>query len=417
MNSVEYTGGAAEREADYPFFSPAEPDRTANCVEYTFRDIYFEPVLSATLNGVPLEAVRSEDGYEVCFKYPASLLKTVTLTVPAGADAFLGGVLLTEDWADKETIFGELGPLDDNGTGTLPQLSRWTVRGLFGNPDARASIGEDQVALLSSDRGNYVFEIPSSCRYTVSIAAPAGADVTVNGVALTAADASGDGRPDPLGGTFIGKFGCGRIAAVSDGGTPLFAYYVREGYLAEPVVSASIGGTVLTPATLVSSGYDIRIEYDIPASSEQPDKSALDCASHFFTAYLKYVCDGGISDGRESSFDQNYDDLLSSMVEGTEGYTSIMESYRRVYRLPNHPGATISEPVCESVTAYNSGCVCLTLTSFVVADSAPEQENTEETTTAPGTEPVPAEMTVFLKKTDAGWRVYGFECEFEVADG
>ncbi|MBO7376660.1 MAG: hypothetical protein J6V01_06100, partial [Clostridia bacterium] len=187
VNSAEYSGGAAEKDAYYPFFSPAEPDVTANCVEYTFRDIYFEPVLSASLDCVRLEAVVSDDGYAVCFKYPESRLKTVTVTVPAGADAFLGGVPLTEDWAEKEIIFGELGPLDDNGTGTLPQLSRWTAGGLFGFPEASASIGGEPVALRSSDGGNCVVESPASCRYTVSVAAPAGADVTVNGVALTAA--------------------------------------------------------------------------------------------------------------------------------------------------------------------------------------------------------------------------------------
>ena len=417
VNSAVYSEGADEKAVLYPYFSPVEPSVSESCVEYTFRDVYFEPVLSATLDGVPLAAVWSDDRLTVCFRYPDSYLKTVKITVPAGADAFAGGRLLTEEWAAREFVSGELGPLDDNGTGTLPQLAVWTFGGLFGIPEVRASISGEEVKLVSSSDGNFVFEIPPSCQYTVRVTAPAGADVTVNGVKVTAADAAdpSEAGPGVLSGTFIGRFGGGRIPAVSDGGTQLFLTYVRKGYLAPPVVEASYGGVVLTPDLDSLSGYVMTVEYDIPPSDGTPEAAPFECASHFFKTYLKYVCDGGTSNGRESAFESNYDELLSSMVEGSAGYTGVMESYRTVYKLPNRPGAVIAEPVCAGMVIYNSGCVVLTLESSVLTDPPPaEGEEPGAPQTSDASDPVPAGMTVLVIKTGETWQVYGFECVFEI---
>ena len=408
VNSVKYESGAEETDVVYPYLSPAEPGRPLNCVEYRFTDIYFEPEITATLDGTPLEAVRSEDGLDVCFRYPESSLRVMKITLPAGAECFAGEKRLSVDWAEREYISGELGPLDNNGTGTLPQLAVWTVGGLFEYPEIRAEAGGDSIKLLSSDGGNFVFEIPASCQYTVRVTVPAGYEVTVNGVKATESDLASSGSgPLSSGWTKIGALGGGAVPAVDDMGSPVFLTYVKTGYLAPPVVEATLDGVRVEPSGSELSGYRMNVEYDIPASAGQPEAEPLACASHFLNAYLKYVCDGGVSEGRQSEFDLNYDELLASMVEGTAGYTGIMESYREVYRLPNHPDAVFGETVCTGVFRYNQNCAALLL----------ETEVTPEPAAGTGAEAVriPASMTVLVLKTTGGWQVYGFECSFNIS--
>ncbi len=403
VNSVKYESGAEETDVVYPYLSPAEPGRPLNCVEYRFTDIYFEPEITATFDGTPLEAVWSDDRLNVCFRYPESSLRVMKITVPAGAECFAGEKRLSVDWAEREFVSGELGPLDDNGTGTLPQLAVWTVGGLFEYPEVRAEAGGDSIKLLSSDGGNFVFEIPASCKYTVRVTVPAGYEVTVNGVKTSQSDLAAEGGgPLSSGWTKIGALGGGAVPAVDDSGAPVFLTYVKTGYLAPPVVEATLDGVRVEPSGSELSGYRMNVEYDVTASSGQAEAEPLACASHFFLTYLKYVCDGGVSEGRQSEFDLNYDELLASMVEGTAGYTGIMESYREVYRLPNHPDAVFAEPVCTGVFGYNRNCAALVLETEVTPDPNSASK-------------IPASMTVLVLKTEGGWQVYGFECSFDIS--
>jgi hypothetical protein len=120
-----------KRGSAYPALSIAENGHdVAPCDVYVFNDIYFLPELSATLEGTSLVCEQMGDG-EYFFYYPESAMHSITVTVPVGVDAYVSGIKLTEEWANRTETDGELGALDDGGTGTLPRLSIWTVDKLF----------------------------------------------------------------------------------------------------------------------------------------------------------------------------------------------------------------------------------------------------------------------------------------------
>lgn len=436
INSVVYSGGAAsEKKVCYPGLSVAEENAPENCTELIFDDIYFPPAFSASLSGTELERVDTADG--CWFRFPDSLLHDVKVTVPAGAKGYVGGVELDESWASRETVYGELGSLDDGGTGTLPELSVWTVKGLTGKPSVRAEAGGKEIALLSENGNEYVFETPPECRYTVTVTVPSGASVTVNGrpAGESALLPAGGGELLADGGTFWGKYGSGGLPG--SGFTPGFDCYRCSGYLAVPVVRATLDGKELTPATERTEGFDVRVEYDLPASDgESPDAGALAAAEEYLADYVRYVSGGGGMTDRSNAdaFNNNYDALLAKMIEGTAGYIGVMESYREVNLLPGYDVSGVGPAVIERFVRYGEECTGLLLTAVAyrgnypedvpgAQDPAPGQEEDQPPEGADPDNPGPApegspeavtesfgvRMSLLIFRGADGWRVLGFD--------
>jgi hypothetical protein len=162
------------KSVPYPALSVVEKgNAVAPCDLYVFKDVYFLPELGATLDGKQLELAEGE-GNEFFFYYPTDAVHTVSVIVPVGVDAYVSGILLTEEWAERSEIDGELGDLDDGGTGTLPRLSVWTVEKVFGEVEVEARIGEKSLDLISGENGTYKFETPEECKYTLTVILPAG---------------------------------------------------------------------------------------------------------------------------------------------------------------------------------------------------------------------------------------------------
>ena len=343
------------RHVVYPALSVAERDKAvAPCDLYVFNDIYFLPELGATLDGKQLELADSETN-EFFFYYPDDAVHTVSVIVPVGVDAYVSGILLTEEWAGRSEIDGELGDLDDGGTGTLPRLSVWTVEKVFGEVEVEARIGEKSLELLSSENWTYKFKTPEECKYTLTVILPAGGELFVNGkpIASDKKDAGGATAEDiAYGFTALGRYEVSELGII-EGAVPAFDKYILTGYLAEPTVSARLAGAELPLAGKSLEGYALRAEFDFGASGTF-DGERIAAAERFAEAYIAYVCGGGAwSDpANKKNFNDNYNALKAQMIEGTAGYVAVMESYREVNLMPRYDSFTVDSKNVTDLVAY-----------------------------------------------------------------
>lgn len=390
----------------YPALSIAEEGHdVAPCDIYIFDDIYFVPSLSATLNGEALELAESGAG-EWFFYYPESATHSVTLTVPVGVDAYVSGILLTEDWASREEIDGELGTLDDGGTGTLPRLSVWTVDNLFGDVEVEAKIGEKEVALLSGEGGNYKFDTPDECKYTLTVILPAGAELSVNGKAIPSDKKSEGGASAEdiaYGFTALGRYEVSELGVI-EGAVPYFDKYVLTGYLAAPNVTATLDGVELESAGMSVSGYFVRCDFDFSAG-DIFDAERIAAAEKFAESYLAYICGGGAwnAPDNEAAFKANYDAIKAQMIEGTAGYVGVMESYRDVNLMPKYDSFTVDSKNVTDLVAYTEKSLSCRVEFSVTRTRT--VDGAEQTDTLTGS------ISVLQVLYRGEWRVWSFVYE------
>jgi len=404
VNGVEIDPARKEKyNVTYPALSVVESGHdVAPCDLYIFNDIYFLPELSATLDGASLELAESE-GNEFFFYYPEEAMHVVNVIVPVGVDAYISGILLTEDWARRTEIDGELGQLDDGGTGTLPRLSVWTVENIFGEVEVEAKIGETPVELLSADNGTYKFATPDECKYTVTVILPAGAELFVNGKAIAAdKKESGGATAEDIayGFTALGRYEVSELGVI-DGAVPAFDKYILTGYLAEPNVTAKMGDVELPLAGKILDGYNVRAEFDFGAG-DAFDPERIAAAERFAESYIEYICGGGAWNDpeNEKAFNENYNALKSQMIEGTAGYVGVMESYREVNLMPKYDSFTVeSKDVTSFVTYTEKSLSCrveFSVTRTRTVDGA------EQTDTLTGS------ISVLQVLYRGEWRVWSF---------
>ncbi len=387
----------------YPAISIAEKGHdVAPCDIYIFNDIYFLPELSATLGGESLEMGECGEG-EFFFYYPESATHLVNVTVPVGVDAYVSGILLTEEWARRTEIDGELGQLDDGGTGTLPRLSIWTVDDLFGEVEVEAKIGEKDVALLSHDNGNYKFDTPDECKYSVTVILPAGGELFVNGKAIPADKKTEGGAAAEdiaYGFTALGRYEVSELGVI-EGAVPTFDKYVLTGYLAEPNITAKLGETELPLAGKRLEGYDLRAEFDFSAG-DIFDAERIAAAEKFAEAYIAYICGGGAwnDPANEKAFNENYNALKAQMIEGTAGYIGVMESYREVNLMPKYDTFEIDSKDVTSLVAYTEKSLSCRVDFSVTRTRT--VDGTEQTDTLAGS------ISVLQVLYKGEWRVWSF---------
>ena len=339
----------------YPALSIVEKGHdVAPCDLYIFNDIYFLPKLTASLDGTELLLAETE-GNEFFFYYPEDSTRGVNVIVPVGVDAYVSGILLTEEWARRSEIDGELGDLDDGGTGTLPRLSIWTVENVFGDVEVEAKIGEKQVELLSNDNGTYKFATPDECKYTLTVILPAGAELFVNGKAIASDKKEADGASAEdiaYGFTALGIYEVSELGVI-EGGVPNFDKYILTGYLAEPNITAKMGDTELPLAGKMLDGYSLRAEFDFSAG-DTFDAERIAAAEKFAESYIAYICGGGAwnDPANEKAFNDNYNAIKAQMIEGTAGYVGVMESYREVNLMPKYDSFVIGDKKAVDLVVY-----------------------------------------------------------------
>ncbi len=390
-----------KRTSAYPALSIAEEGHdVAPCDVYVFNDIYFLPELSATLGSESLVCEQTGEG-EWFFYYPESAMHSISVTVPVGVDAYVSGIKLTEEWASRTEIDGELGTLDDGGTGTLPRLSVWTVDKLFGEVEVEAKIGETPVELLSSDGGNYKFNTPAECKYTLTVILPTGAELFVNGKAI-ASDKKTVATAEDIayGFTALGRYEVSELGVI-EGAVPNFDKYVLTGYLAEPNVTAKMGDADLPLAGKSVEGYAMRCDFDYSAG-DVFDADRIAAAEKFAESYIAYICGGGAWNNveNEKAFNDNYNALKAQMIEGTAGYVGVMESYRDVNLMPKYDSFTVDSKTVTDLVAYTDKSLSCRVEFSVTRTRT--VDGAEQTDTLTGS------ISVLQVLYKGEWRVWSF---------
>lgn len=354
VNGKTIPADSAEHGGTYPALSRCEEALAADvrCDVYTLEGIYYEPSITATLGGTELERLTAADG-TVYFAPRADMIRTVSATVPGGVTVRINGVKATEEWAELTKAEGSSGPLDENGDGSLQVLDVWTVKGLFFDPEVSAEYLGTKLEVLTSNGGDYIFETPDECRYTLTVLAPHGAAVTVNGKTLSLSTIAATNDDLDGGGTLPGLYGIGSFKLGNV--TPAFDKYTVSGFLVHPVVSATLDGTELAMASDITDGYYITCEFDIPdtplpsvAERDEKVTSALKCAEQFAERYFAYISCGGDMGKNYIAFDAAYGEMLQMLDKNTPAYLRLMEGYAEAYRA----GAYSKLEVNASSSAY-----------------------------------------------------------------
>lgn len=354
VNGKTIPADTAEHGGTYPALSRAEESRAADvrCDVYTLEGIYYEPSIRATIGGAELDRLTTADG-TVYFAPTDDMIRTVSATVPGGVTVRINGVRATEEWAELTKAEGSSGPLDENGDGSLQVLDVWTVHGLFFDPQVSAEYLGTSLEVLSSDSGNYIFNTPDECRFTLTVLAPHGAAVTVNGKTLTPS-ATAATNDDLNGGlTLPGLYGVGCFKLL--GVTPAFDKYTVSGFLVHPIVSATLDGAELPMANDQTDGYFITCEFDIP-DTPMPDEAersaalvaAAKCAEQFAERYFNYIACGGDMGRNYIAFDAAYGEMLKMLDKNTPAYLRLMEGYAEAYR----SGAYSKQDIASTAAAY-----------------------------------------------------------------
>lgn len=366
VNGTQIDRSAAKTGGRYPALLPCEEARSADvpCDIYTLEGIYYEPEISATLNGVSLAPLVAADGTRY-FAPAEGMTRSASVTVPAGVAVSFNGLIADGSWAELSYTEGKLGELDVGGSGVPQMLEVWSVSGLFFEPEIAAQYAGKTLTLLSEANGAYIFDTPDECRFTLVVIAPPGAVVSVNGKPLDASSASPGGASlDDLayGATLVGLYGTSGFAANSI--TPAFDKYTVTGFLAHPTVTATLDGAALPLAGDRVDGYFITAEFDIPAAPPPADpaadadlSAALSAASGFAEGYFGYISVGGEMGKNHSAFDASYSAFLESQKRGTPAFLRTMASYAEVYRAPAYSGRETERLTAAAITKYAENCI------------------------------------------------------------
>ncbi len=400
-------GSESVSETGYPEITPAEAGGgVAPCLKHVFSDVYYVPEISATLDGEELELCSASDGSDVYyFRYPNAAMHTLILTAPEGISITVGGAALSDAWARRTQTEGDLGELDDGGSGERPMLNVWTIDGIFGTPEVKGTVAGKNVSYTCPSDLTYVFETPAECKYSITILAPVGSVLTVNGRNMpeTAKCEGGASAADLAAGlTILGSYSVAEFDTMPEI-MPRFDKYTITGYLVMPRIEATLDGEVLESAGITVSEYYVLWEFDYPASDDATDKTHVDAAEDFARKYIEYVCEGGAFHDPDHAerFNKNYEELMSLMLEGTAGCKAVMQSYSTVYKMAAASSFTVDSVSSGDYIEYSSGCVSVRV-DYSATRRLSDGNGGEYTETLSGS------IDVLRIYRDNEWRVWSF---------
>lgn len=228
----------------------------------------------------------------------------VSIEVPAKAEAALNGVVLGEEYRRETGIpYDNLTALELRYP-EVPSLARYEVSNLYGSVTVTVD-GEELAPLTELTDGVVAYGMREAAKYSFSIEAPAGIELSVCGASLSAADATGKGQ-DIFKGT--------ERLSLSGYETNLYAY---KGLYTLPELKASYMGTELQPEV----GEDGTMYYFYPTDSEFPE-TAKAAAKKFFLTYLKFASHNG---------EASLWDVTALIAPNTELYSYVANSGDAMY--------------------------------------------------------------------------------------
>lgn len=302
--SEKYAGPCAELE---------DPTKMPLCDLYDVGEGYdgFLPVVK--YGGTELEVMSDtkEDGIRrLVYSLPQSSVRTVTVTVPEGAEVYLDGKAADDRYRSDDEVklsgFSEW----NAAASKQPVFVKYVFPGLVTEPKPSAKTAAG-VSLVEAGRDDthtdYIFDLPPEELITARINAPVGGVVTVNGITLTSAQLVSESSV------------CQEIEAISSyiKNPKMAALYEVSGLYYLPEVTITDGGGNALTVENEESSFTYTKE-----SSEALKNEHEQYVTKFVDGYIKYYTDGA------SRIAANYQSLILPYLQpGSIAYNYLSTAY------------------------------------------------------------------------------------------
>lgn len=235
------------------------------------------------------------EGNHFVFDYVTPKFRTITITIPQGATAFIDGKEVPSGFISEEISSADR-------FGNAYPLVVYTVPTVVGEGEVTAVIGDKQLSTVSSNDGNFVFEtLTTSC--TVHV--PEGATLYANGVHINNAESTE---------TAVWRSDFEGVA-----NAPRANEYTFYGINAIPEFTAKIDETELE---MIVDGE--KTVFLMPSSNELKDTYTQNVVD-FMNAYLYYTTQGYANTRR------NLDAVKALVAAPSPLYTNLERSYIGYY--------------------------------------------------------------------------------------
>lgn len=293
-----------KNNAKYPFASEFEANQITDCTLYAL-ELYSTPSVECIFENVSCLAETIDGG--IGFHYPDGREATYTVAAPSEATVYINGIPLGKEYITSDGKKYTTSAWE-NPDSELPTECTYTVPGLLSVPEVTA-VMEGHSLEVHAEGNNYHVSYPESLYYSVTLTAPVGCDVFVNG--------------HPLSGTEISSIiPVHRIPAYKDlFGDRKDALQLQEYTLERLFAPVSDVKYVFNGSELIPQKYaeDREVHYsaDYPSVS-MPE--AEERALAFCKDYFHYTSSG------YNNTDSNLERVLSYMIENSDIYNRIRKS-------------------------------------------------------------------------------------------
>lgn len=279
-----------------PAVSELETPEMASCTYYELGVLYREPEIVCTLESGSCP-VFERDGMLIC-ALPGSETEEYEITAPGDAAVYVNDVLLSEKYIKESGLPYDYSEFD--ASDSLPAKTVYATGELFAEPSVKVILGETELTAKKSG-GSYTAEYPASLMYELTVKAPKGSAVTVNGK-----DA---GAPASTERAFEGLLA--DTVAV-----PEYDVYTVSGLFAPAAVAGTLDGAAIEFTEVTENGKQT---FTSDFASAVGD-GVTDFAMDFVEAYFHYTSEG------YRNTDANLAAALAFVQPNTELYQNIRGS-------------------------------------------------------------------------------------------
>lgn len=252
----------------------------------------------------------SIDKVELLAEFIAPASRSISITAPADATVTLNGITVGESYISSEAPDASVLPELEPEAAEL--LCRYDIQGIYGTVEiAATSASGEQLEAVSSDRDGAVFPLPEG-EVSVTVYAPEGAVLSINGVELDESYKTGDSVTLAL---FEGLESYGEAPAME-------AWEIGGLHLTPEISAVDASGAELSAPYLQDGAYVFQ-----PAPDAELESSQRDYAEKFYELYSAFAAN------KDEKIDTNYYNILPYMYGGTPLGTRLASEYSS--RLPS----------------------------------------------------------------------------------
>lgn len=295
-----FTPEIKEKGLQYPIFGELEKTELPQCDLYELGVLYSKPEFECLVGDK--KCVSLERDGKIFFFAEGSAPQSYTVSAPEGAEVYVNGIALREEYITERGKTYEYSPLEVNKD-DLPTYTVYSTGELFASPTVSATLEGIELSAVA-EGAVCAFKYPEEKLYELTVKAPKGAQVTVGDVLIgELATPSAEAVFEEL--------------IVNADALPMLDVYTFTGlYTREHQVKVSYSGKELEVKSIMD-GTDACYYAEYPAA-ENGQVSAF--AVDFVKAYFNYTSKG------YSGIDENLEAALGFVSEGSDLYKKIKNS-------------------------------------------------------------------------------------------